>query len=288
MQLRLVAGIFAVSLAAVSVASPASAHISLEQGGTHLSRYGDSLLKAGPCGKEGGTRGTNIYTYEPGATITVSFVEFIPHPGYFRFAFDDDGDDGFKDPVSIKPVDPKRKCPDGPTDHCGTSDFYNTPSVLPNMDNLEPHLAIAAKPMNTFQVKLPDVECENCTLQLIQVMEDNDSHGPFDTTPGVGVSDVYHQCIDIVLKKGAVPSGPDAGSSGSSSGSSGSSGAGSSGDVRVLGLIERGCSGRQRRLCGDRTDRRALVARDPRSRLCGAVRAAPSYGDLTRIVPTTI
>jgi hypothetical protein len=210
MKPRLAAGILAVSLAAVGVAIPASAHISLEQGGTHMSRYGDGALKEGPCGKAGGKRGTNVYTYEPGTTITVSLVEFIPHPGYFRFAFDDDGDDGFKDPVSILPVDPKRKCPDGPGDHCGTSDFYNTPSVLPEMDNLNPHLSRDALPKNTFQVKLPNVECSNCTLQVIQVMEDDDSHGPFDTTPGVGVSDVYHQCIDLVLKHGApADPGPD-------------------------------------------------------------------------------
>src|SRR5689334_16166220 len=98
---------------AVALVTPslAWAHISLEQGGTHLSRYGDSEIKDGPCGRAGGTRGTHVYTYQPGATITVSLVEYIPHPSYFRFAFDDDGDDAFKEPASILPIDPQRPCP---------------------------------------------------------------------------------------------------------------------------------------------------------------------------------
>jgi uncharacterized protein (TIGR03382 family) len=223
-------------LVAMLFAVPTYAHISLEQGGTHLSRYGDGELKAAPCGRAGGTRGTHIYTYEPGATITVSLVEFVSHPSYFRIAFDDDGDDGFKEPASILPIDPNRKCPDGPGDHCGASDFYNTPAVLPNMDNLNPHLGtIGAGPKYTWQVKLPDVECTNCTLQVIQVMEDDTFHGPYDPTPGVGVEDLYHQCIDLVLKRGVGDGGLEdsgassSGSSSSSGGSSSSSGASSSG-----------------------------------------------------------
>ncbi len=192
----------ALALAGVCLSTSANAHISLERGGTHLSRYGDSTIKAGPCGKAGGARGTHVYQYEPGTTITVSLVEYIPHPSYYRFAFDPNGDGKFKEPASIKPIDPARRCPDGPGDHCGTSDFYNTPEVLPGMDNLNPHLSSAVLPKYTWQVKLPDVECDKCTLQVIEVMEDDGAHGPYDPTPGVGVEDIYHQCIDIVLKRG--------------------------------------------------------------------------------------
>ena len=210
------------ALAALSLAwaTPASAHISLEQGGTHLSRYGDSEIKAGPCGRTGGKRGTHVYTYEPGQKITVSLVEFVAHPSYFRIAFDSDGDDGFKEPASIKPIDPKRKCPLDTGDHCGASDFYNSPAVLPGMDNLNPHMP-SGTPKYTWTVTLPDVECTNCTLQIIQVMEDT-VHGDYDPTPGVGIEDIYHQCIDLVLKRGASASDagtglgpqPDAGDSG--------------------------------------------------------------------------
>src|SRR5262245_38504306 len=82
----------------------ASAHISLEENGTHKSRYGDGEIKDAPCGRMNGQRGTNVYKYAPGQKIMVSVVEFVPHPGYFRIAFDDDGDDDFLDPRSIDPI----------------------------------------------------------------------------------------------------------------------------------------------------------------------------------------
>lgn len=210
----------------LAVTQVAAAHISLERGGTHLSRFGDGQndLKEGPCGRAGvvNQRGTHIYTYAPGQTITVTFSEYIPHPGYFRFAFDTDGDDDFVDPVSILPIDPNRGCPYTPSeaanDKCNASDFYNNDTVLPGMDNLDPHLSSVLSPAKTwtYQVTLPNVECANCTLQLIQVMEDPLGHGPFD-----GVADIYHQCIDIVLTNG--------GGSGGSGGAGGNAGVGAGG-----------------------------------------------------------
>jgi hypothetical protein len=199
-------GIPVLTLIAVSsFAEVAHAHLSLEQGGTHMSRYGDGEIKDGPCGRDGGTRGDNVYTYEPGSTITIKAKEFIPHPGYFRIAFDDDGDDGFVDPASIKPIDPERPCPYDGNDKCGESDFFNNETVL--MDNLDPHLS-NGQPTYTWEVKLPDVECDNCTLQIIQVMEDT-VHGPYAPKGSANeifyIEDVYHTCIDLVLKRGGSP-----------------------------------------------------------------------------------
>jgi hypothetical protein len=200
----------ALCLVLVSIGTPAWAHLSLERGGTHKSRYGDTVIKAGPCGRAGGTRGTNVYEYAPGERITVKLVEYIPHPGYFRFAFDADGDNDFKPPASIKPVDPARKCPINVADKCGTSDFYNSPTVLPGMDNLEPHLKSPDPVTYTFQVTLPNVECNNCTLQVIQVMEDK---GAYNTDPNdptdTSAADLYYQCIDLVLKRLSSDAGAD-------------------------------------------------------------------------------
>jgi hypothetical protein len=197
----------ALPCAALLLPCAASAHISLEAAGTHLSRYGEDEIKDGPCGRTNGKRGTNVYTYKPGETITISVLENLAHPGYFRIAFDDDGDDAFIEPKSIKPVDPKRACPFNADDQCGESDFYNSPAVL--MDNLDPHLASGAKEY-TWQVKLPDVECDNCTLQIIQVMEDL-SHTAY-SPKGISkelfyIEDIYHTCIDLVLKKDATGGG---------------------------------------------------------------------------------
>jgi MYXO-CTERM domain-containing protein len=241
-------------LAAAFSTASASAHISLDQATTHKSRYGDAFQKEAPCGKTDGTRGTNVYTYNAGETITVEFREFIPHPSYFRFAFDQDGDDDFESPASLKPIDPTRLCPFNPADKCGESDFYNNASVLPMMDNLEPHLAAGPKTYS-FQVKLPDVGCDNCTLQLIQVMEDV-IHGAYNPTPGDPadnpyIADVYYQCIDlVVLKQGGGTGGgsgnppaaaeDDGGCSVSSRQASGAAGL-----MIALGLV--GALGRRRR-----------------------------------------
>ena len=182
--------------------APAQAHISLERGGTHKSRYGEANQKEGVCGRVNGKRGTNIYTDEPGQTITVKVAEFVPHPSYYRVAFDNDGDDGFLDPRSIKPIDSTRRCPYNEWDQCGKSDFYNNETVLPGLDNIYPHRRADAKTL-TIEVKLPNVECDNCTLQVIQVMQDT-VHGAYNTSPenpDGSLEDVYHQCIDLVLKR---------------------------------------------------------------------------------------
>ena len=228
------------------LAGSAAAHISLDQGGTHKSRYGDGPIKDGPCGMAGGTRGTNVYTYAPGETVSVAIVEFIPHPSYFRVAFDDDGDDDFAPPASIQPIDPMRPCPLNAADKCGASDYYNNATVLPDMDDLNPHLTAMAGQKYTFDVKMPDVECDNCTLQIIQVMEDT-IHGAYNPVKGDPndnpyVPDIYYQCIDLRLHA------PDAGpkpvtkepttpSSGSSSGCSVATHAARGTVASYLGLV---------------------------------------------------
>jgi MYXO-CTERM domain-containing protein len=139
--------------------------------------------------------------------VPVSIVEFIPHPSYFRIAFDNDGDDGFVPPASIKPIDPMRPCPFNAADKCGAPDYYNSPTVLPNMDDLDPHLTASFGQKYTWNVQMPNVECDNCTLQIIQVMEDT-VHGAYNPVKGDPndnpyIPDIYYQCIDLVLQKGA-------------------------------------------------------------------------------------
>jgi hypothetical protein len=171
--------------------------------GELVGREGDQ--KMAPC--EGVPRSATPYLFEPGATITLSALEGIPHDGYFRISFDNDGTD-FLDPRSIAPINPDRygpgkKCEGTPADHCGESDFCNMsstgngPTVL--WDQLDPHLGseVTFGQVRSWTVTLPNVECENCTLQVMQIMEDPAGHGPFD-----GVSDLYYRCVDIVLRKG--------------------------------------------------------------------------------------
>ncbi|MCX6129376.1 MAG: lytic polysaccharide monooxygenase [Proteobacteria bacterium] len=186
---------FALPLALL-VTQAASAHFDLDSAGTHKSRYGRKEIKKGPCGRTGGVRGKNVYTYEPGATIQVAIDEFVPHPGYFRIAFQKDGDNEFVNPQTILPIN--RECLGIAADKCGATDFYNTPNVL--LDNLDPHQRGPFNKRYSWDVTLPDVECKNCTLQIIQVMTDEfPIHAPYD--PSYSSEDIYYQCIDLVLQK---------------------------------------------------------------------------------------
>lgn len=177
---------------ALLTAATAHAHISVEGGGTHKARFSDDSLKDSPCGAAGG-RGTNIYRYKPGATITLSILETISHPGYFRIAFDADGDDDFVIPSGTSGEN--GDCAGDAKCGMGKEDYCNNDSVL--LDNLDPHERGEQKKY-TWSVTLPNIECDNCTLQVIQMMNDLNFHfAPFPD------DDIYYQCIDLVLSNDA-------------------------------------------------------------------------------------
>lgn len=142
------------------------------------SRYGDQQ-KQGPCGITSGERTANVTSFDPGATLTLRWNEFIEHPGHFRISFDADGDDDFVDPA--------------------TADELNAaPSVL--IDGIGDR---ASGGDYEQDLTLPDLECERCTLQLIQVMTDKPPYGDGN--------DIYYQCADLVLRSSAGGGGADAG-----------------------------------------------------------------------------
>jgi MYXO-CTERM domain-containing protein len=153
----------------------ASAHIQVR---APLQR--DVEQKNGPCGKAASQRGANICTFRPGQTVTIAFDETIEHPGHYRVAFDDDGQD-FLNPTS----------PDAPL--AGPDGFL----VLVN--NIEDRDANQTGQRYTYDITLPDVECDNCTLQLMQIMTEAETYV---------LGDFYWQCADIVLSS-AAPETPD-------------------------------------------------------------------------------
>ena len=143
----------------------ASAHVTLT---SPVPRTLDN--KEGPCGAAGSKRGSKVNTFAPGATITVEWDETVDHPGHYRIAFDNDGDDVFVNPS--KPDD-------------------NFPFTLaePIADKTGGHY--------TYQVKLPTTPCANCTLQLMQIM-----------TTSVPYDSFYFQCADIAIAEGGDPGDP--------------------------------------------------------------------------------
>lgn len=110
-------------------------------------------LKQGPCGAgPGDLRGPTVATFKPGETITVTWNEFVNHPGHYRIALDLDGQDDFFDPKDF-------------------NDVSGGPGVL--MDG------IPDKQGGDYsqEIKLPEVECDNCVLQVIQMMTDKAPYG---------------------------------------------------------------------------------------------------------------
>lgn len=125
---------------------------------------------AEPCGQSPDPgRGTPT-KFLPGATVELRWNEWILHPGHFRISFDDDGTDDFEDPSSY-------------------TDFYTAPSVL--LDNIAPANDVS---QHSATIVLPNIECNNCTLQLMQVLYDKP---PF--TNDVQSDDMHRQCADITL-----------------------------------------------------------------------------------------
>lgn len=165
-------------LALIGFAQSASAHIQLMDPPPRYELQGQETgIKSCPCGLGSSNRTCNLATdasdpdrstrvlkAEAGSQITLRFVEFVDHSGTFRVAFDPDGAD--------------------------VADF-NSNILVP----------MVADPPNTtgkmweIPVTLPNMTCDNCTLQLIQAMNGD------MTTPVKDPTNVssYYACVDLQL-----------------------------------------------------------------------------------------
>src|SRR5262245_32844794 len=181
-----VAGLPALALVLL-IAPGAAAHIDMVQPPPRevgSSREPNSDLKRGPCGQVTNGRTSRVSVFEPGETIEVTWTETINHRSYYRIAFDRDGDDAF--PMFVGPgrgaqgIDPRAACPvDG--------------QVI-----LAYELEDGQRGSHTMRVTLPEVECERCTLQVVQYMFD--ANNPY-----------YFQCADLALRRPGLSDARDAG-----------------------------------------------------------------------------
>jgi uncharacterized protein (TIGR03382 family) len=201
-----------VLIAALSLVVPgvASAHIHLTQ---PLSRTdlttGDQ--KEQHCGVLNQVRNpARITTYKPGDMVTVTWAETINHTGWFRIAFQPNGD-----VFGIPPAS------NGPAGN-GAASNYPTENRTGMVDAANSSIVLADRIADgtlTTTITLPMMECNNCTLQFIQVMTDKPPY-----TVDALSDDIYFNCADITLANNApdagnVGGGPDAGNTGSGSGS---------------------------------------------------------------------
>ncbi|HEU0035371.1 MAG TPA: SCE4755 family polysaccharide monooxygenase-like protein [Kofleriaceae bacterium] len=156
--------------------------------------------KTGPCGAAGSTRGSNVTTFSPGATITVQWRETVDHPGHYRISFDTDGNQ-FQNPSTPDDAFPETLL-DDIQDKSGGS--------------------------YTAQVTLPNTPCTNCTLQLIQIM-----------TTTVPYNSFYFQCADITLAEGGGSGDPPPPADDAEGGCSTGAGAGWGAALIAIALVRR-------------------------------------------------
>jgi hypothetical protein len=175
------AAIYCVFLGAMGLIRPpaASAHFKfLEPPSTWVTENGGKGIL--PCG-EGIPSGT-VTKAQGGHPFTIRVLEFIPHPGHYRIA------------LSVNSRDELPKDPESAVDERGWSvsakiDPNPKPPVL--ADGVFPH---TTTPRNTewkTEVVLPNLNCEKCTLQVIQFMAQH------ALNPGGGFN--YHHCADLQI-----------------------------------------------------------------------------------------
>ncbi len=170
-------------LVALALAPDAAAHIRLLDPQPRYDITGfDTGIKSCPCGLGSSNRtcnvaadssdpdrGMRVTRAEAGSTITLRFEEYVDHTGTYRVAFDDDGAD--------------------------IADF-NANILVPMVPDPSGGLGnIGEGAMWEIDVTLPNMTCTNCTLQLVQAMNNN------TTTPVADPSAVssYYTCVDLEL-----------------------------------------------------------------------------------------
>lgn len=172
------------------VSLPALAHIALQDPQPRYPSNGNNNNKACPCGVGESNRLCNVAsdrsdpdrndarasTFVAGQTITLHFDETIGHAGRYRVAFDPDGADmdDFNDHILLDVPDPS-----GSAGNAGGISWELT-------------------------VTLPNTPCDNCTLQLVQMMDGN----TVDPVPDPIGRSSYYQCVDLVLTEGDIPPDP--------------------------------------------------------------------------------
>lgn len=161
---------FMISLCFMS--SLAYSHARLDPLRVPKPRNDSSGLKTGPCGGVAATTDpSKRTTLVAGSQLELYFQETIDHPGYYRIAFSPANDQGFDDNVLIEMANDIQGAP---------TPSFNSPRQYQET------------------ITVPDTLCENCTLQLIQVMTDRNP------------ASNYYSCADIriVEEQVEVPAKP--------------------------------------------------------------------------------
>ena len=144
--------------------------------------------KLGPCGGTTANAGTPTGFVTPvvgGELLHLKVRETIYHPGHFRIALSVLD----RSELPVDPEDVTREGPRGPISVSAKIDPNPKPPVL--LDGIwEHHQRQPAQEFET-DVKIPNINCAHCSLQVIQFMEEHgvNPDGRF----------TYHHCADLAV-----------------------------------------------------------------------------------------
>ena len=171
-------------------AAPAYAHFILvaPDAWVEVNVLGDPQ-KAAPCGTSDITKGTpsgKVTEMKGGDMLHIKIKETIYHPGYYRVALSVLD----RSELPADPVATTREGTRGPISVSAKIDPAPKAPVL--ADGLFEH-RVRPQP-NTFwetDIKLPNINCERCTVQVLQFMEEHglNKEGEFS----------YHHCADLKI-----------------------------------------------------------------------------------------
>ncbi|MEP7050925.1 MAG: SCE4755 family polysaccharide monooxygenase-like protein [Pseudomonadota bacterium] len=231
--------ILMLSVPVVTLAPPASAHFNLTTPPS-IAKSTEGGKGPAPCGPDTATTGTPT-AVTGGKPLTLSISETVAHPGFYRFAL------SLVSPPQF-PADNVVKDQAGmvilPTDKQATSfsAAFEDPAKFPVLaDHLFVHADGVAQsfPSTKYpgEVVIPNLNCEKCTLQVIEFMANHPSNGD-------SAGYFYHHCA--LLKITADPAlpifDPNAAAGGGGAGGAGGM-AGGSGVGGVAGESAGGAGG---------------------------------------------
>ncbi len=214
-------------LAAAQLSSGvALAHIHLEE---PIPRYPGEVSgenKACPCGVGSSNRTCRVEgpvtdpdrstdrvtTLTAGSTIVMRFDEYVGHAGRYRVAFDANGADqvDFNANPLVDIPDPR-----GNAGNIGDGSIWE------------------------IEVPVPETPCDNCTLQLIQMMDGN-TEDPVEDPVG---RSSYYQCADITIVPASGGGSAGAGSATVDAGASGLTSDASSAPESGCGFVQASSAG---------------------------------------------
>ena len=228
--------VLALSVPLLTLAVPASAHFDLTMPPS-IAKSTEGGKGPAPCGPDVATTGTPT-AVTGGKPLMLNINETTPHPGFYRFAL------SLTSPPTF-PADNVVKNQQGvvilPTDKQALSfsaDFED-PAKFPVLaDHLFVHTdgGVQSFPSMKFPgvVTIPNLNCDKCTLQVIEFMANHPSNGD-------SAGYFYHHCA--LLKITADPALPIFDPNAAAGGAGGTGGASTAGAAGTAGTGGTGMAG---------------------------------------------